>query len=41
MVAAHDFCMDLSFCNLFLDTVGDKEVVDTPTGILLARLETV
>jgi hypothetical protein len=41
MVAAHDFSMDLSFCNLFLDTVGYKEVVDTPTGILLARLETV
>ena len=41
MVATHDFCMDFSFCNLFLDTVGDKEVVDTPTGILLARLETV
>ena len=41
MIAAHDFSMNFSFCNLFLDTVGDKEVVDTPTGILLARLEPV
>ena len=41
VVAAHDVGMNLGFCNLFFQAVGNQEVVDSPAGILLACLESV
>ena len=41
VVAAHDVGMNLGFCNLFFQAVGNQEVVDAPAGILLACLESV
>ena len=41
VVAAHDVGMNLGFCYLFFQAVGNQEVIDAPAGILLACLESV
>ena len=41
VVATHNLCVYLGFCDLVLDAVGYQEVVDAPTGVLLSCLEAV
>ena len=39
MVRAQDLMIDRRSRDLFLDAVGDKEIVDPPSGVVLAGLE--
>ena len=41
MVGALDVGVDEGIGELGTETIGDDEIIDTPTGVLLTRLKTV
>ncbi len=41
MIRTHDFRVDLGIHQFFLQTFRDTEIINTPSGIFLPRLETI
>ena len=41
MIGSHDLSVDLRILKLFFQGRGNKEIVDTPAGVLLSCTETV
>lgn len=41
MIGSHDLSVDLRILKLFFQGRGNKEIVDTPAGVLLSCTETI